>query len=198
MLFSVCFRRRKEHSHLTCLRDRRRQIWSSPPRPRRKTCFSAVKTVPAFSPRVGFLVHWEEALAVAHLWVRASLRTQKKKHSTHARGFIAVPKGKLPFGSKYEKSATVVRSVSWFCGFFFFPSVVVISWSELCVRRYSVQLKLHRAVRGPGHSDEGHPGGPENAGADPEGTAAASPAGHGGQAVGPHFSGPQQLQERQG
>lgn len=120
----------------------------------------------------------------------------QKKHSAHARGFIAVPKRKLPFGSKYEKSATVVRSLSWFCGFS--CSVVVISWSNPCVCRYSVQLKLHRAVRGPGHSDEGHPGGPENAGADPEGTAAAPPAGHGGQAVGPHFSGPQQLQERQG
>lgn len=196
MLFSVCFRRRKEHSHLTCLRDRRRQIWSSPPRPRHKTCFSAVKTVPAFSPRVGFLVHWEEALAVAHLWVRASLHAQKKAQHTR-KGIYCSPKCKLLFGSKYEKIATVVRSVSWFCGFFF-CSVVVISRSKPCVCRYSVQLKLHRAVRGPGHSDEGHPGGPENAGADPAGTAAASPAGHGGEAVGPDFSGPQQLQERQG
>lgn len=119
--------------------------------------------------------------------------TQKKSTAHTQRGFIAVPKRKLPFGSKYEKSTTVVRSVSWFCGFFF-----VISCSKPCVRRYSVQLKLHRAVWGPGHSDEGHPGGPENAGADPEGTAAASPAGHGGEAVGPHFSGPQQLQDRQG
>lgn len=58
------------------------------------------------------------------------------------------------------------------------------------VCRYSVEPKLYRIVRGPGHSDEGHPGGPENERADPEGAAAASPAGHGGQAVRPQLSGP--------
>lgn len=58
------------------------------------------------------------------------------------------------------------------------------------VCRYSVEPKLYRLVRGPGHSDEGHPGGPENERADPEGAAAASPAGHGGQAVRPQLSGP--------
>lgn len=66
--------------------------------------------------------------------------------------------------------------------------------TPLCVSRYSVQPKLHRAVRGPGHGDEGHPGGTENEGADPEGTTATSPAGHGGEAVRPQLSGPQQLQ----
>jgi len=46
------------------------------------------------------------------------------------------------------------------------------------VSRYSVQLELDCPVRGPGHSDEGHPGGSENEGADPEGAAATPPAGH--------------------
>lgn len=68
----------------------------------------------------------------------------------------------------------------------------VILLSQLCVYvcRYSVQPKLYCVVRGPGHGDEGHPGGSENEGADPEGTAATSPAGHGGEAVRPQFSGP--------
>lgn len=48
----------------------------------------------------------------------------------------------------------------------------------LSLYRYFVQPKLHCVVRGPGHSDEGHPGGSENEGADPEGAAATSPAGH--------------------
>lgn len=65
--------------------------------------------------------------------------------------------------------------------FFFFMCV-------MC--RYPVQPKLYRAVRGSGHSDEGHSGGSENEGADPEGTAATSPAGHGGKAVRPECSGP--------
>lgn len=77
-------------------------------------------------------------------------------------------------------------------------SITVNSLFKPCLRRYSVQLKLHRVVRGSGHSDEGHSRGPKDAGADPEGTAAASPAGHGGEAVCPHFSGPQQLQNGQG
>ncbi len=64
----------------------------------------------------------------------------------------------------------------------------------VCVYRYSFQPKLYRPVRGPGHSDEGHPGGSKNEGADPEGTAATPPAGHGGEAVRSQFSGPKQLQ----
>lgn len=64
----------------------------------------------------------------------------------------------------------------------------------LSLHRHFVQPKLHCVVRGPGHSDEGHPGGSENEGADPEGTVATSPAGHRCKAVCPQFSGPQQLQ----
>lgn len=58
------------------------------------------------------------------------------------------------------------------------------------VCRYPVQPKLYCVVRGPGHSDEGYTGGSENEGADPEGTAATSPAGHGGKVVCPQFSWP--------
>lgn len=76
---------------------------------------------------------------------------------------------------------------------YFFFALKQTNWF-VCLCRYSVEPKLYRAVRGPGHSDEGHPGGEENEGADPEGTAATSPAGHGGEAVRPHFSGSQQLQ----
>lgn len=77
-----------------------------------------------------------------------------------------------------------------------FLCVCVCTRMDMC--RYLVQPELHRVVRGPGHGDEGHSGGSENEGADPEGAAAASPAGHGGQAVGPRLSGPQQLQNGQG
>lgn len=66
------------------------------------------------------------------------------------------------------------------------------------LHRHFVQPELHRVVRGPGHGDEGHPGGSEDEGADPEGAAATSPAEHGRKAVRPELSGPQQLSSRQG
>lgn len=84
----------------------------------------------------------------------------------------------------------------------FFSSGVPSAFQSMsvcvCVCRHSVQPKLDRAVRGPGHGDEGHPGGSEDERANPKGTAAASPAGDGGQAIRPHFNGPQQLQSGQG
>lgn len=121
-----------------------------------------------------------------------SATSHMKWHTIHTKRFSLVPKCTLTSGSKYQKNATFVKYFWCFCAHV--HSITVNSLSKLCVHRYSVQLELHRVVRGPGHSDEGHPGGSEDAGADPEGTAAASPAGHGGEAVCPHFSGPQQLQ----
>lgn len=122
-----------------------------------------------------------------------SSTSHMKRHAIHTKWFTPVPKCTLTLGSKYEKNAIVVKL---FCACV--CSITVNLLSKLFAHRYSVQLKLHCIVRGPGHGDEGHPGGPEDAGADPEGTAAASPARHGGEAVCPHFCGPQQLQNRQG
>lgn len=95
--------------------------------------------------------------------------------------------------SRETRVENVCTDAFWLFFFSFF-SMTCYFHSALCACRYSVQPKLYRVVRGPGHSDEGHPGSSENEGADPEGTAATSPAGHGGKAVCPHFSGPQQLQ----
>lgn len=99
----------------------------------------------------------------------------------------------------YRSQINASRDVLWSFLSCFFGSVCSRGLtSALCVYRYSLQPKFYRVVRGPGHSDEGHPGGSENEGADPEGTAATSPAGHGSKAVRPQFSGPQQLQSWQG
>lgn len=126
MLLSVCFRRRKEHSHLTCLRGQRRQIWSSPPHPQHKTCSLAVKTVRAFSPvRVGFPVHWGEALAAAHLWVRAPLHTWK--------GISYIQRDLLEFQnvrshrlSKYQKSPSCEVSLLFLCSCVFHHSQLTV------------------------------------------------------------------------
>lgn len=74
--------------------------------------------------------------------------------------------------------------------------------SSFCPPRHPVQPQLHSAVWGPGRGDEGHPGGEEHEGADPEGAApppaAAAAAGtpqSGGQAVSSEQHEPQQRQQ---
>lgn len=65
----------------------------------------------------------------------------------------------------------------------------------ICFCRHPVQPKLDGAVWRSGRSDEGHPGGEEDEGADSERAASASSAGNGGQAVCPHQHGLEQLQD---
>lgn len=68
--------------------------------------------------------------------------------------------------------------------------------------RHSVQPQLYSSLWGPGCRDEGHPGGPEHEGTDPErasppAAAAAGTPESGGQTVGSQQHEPQQRQQGQ-
>lgn len=134
------------------------------------------------------------------------LGSKSSPNSLLSKGGLPSPlAGGLSRGSSLGKifpSQRDAHSALTFCVKLFFSSVplcVRVCCSELtllrvCLNRHPVQPKLYRVVRRPGHCDEGHPGGSENERADPEGTAATSPAGLRGKAVRPQLSGPQQLQ----
>lgn len=201
---SLCCRRRREHSRSTCLLGQRRQNWSNPPHPRHKACSSAVKAaLTVSSARVVSPAHLE-AWAGAHLWVRPQrVSTSQTRSHTYTQIYSVQthtysvhshpgrPQCKVLVLHISQINATVMMLSEAVFLILFVQTLLCVC---VCAYRHSVQPKLYRVVRRPGHRDEGHPGGSENEGADPEGTAATSPAGHGGKAVRPQFSGPQQLQ----